>query len=219
MSLLGYFEYRVLKHGLLTKMSRECQNAVNRGQLSTAFTVLTSTRDRSSGIPESTHSDYSLSLHHRHMKNDTRRAARTSPGNDISEPGRRSTEEFEHSPNELEHNTDAFVGMQDIGALGGPESGAFGVNKDGSVIVGTSLTSGSTGSNHSFVWTSTSGMQDLKNILDASGVHTADNWVTLDALVGVSADGKVMTGYGLNPRSKAFPFGVWTPFRVVLPVP
>jgi probable HAF family extracellular repeat protein len=113
----------------------------------------------------------------------------------------------------------ASTGMRDIGTLGGPESGAFGVNKDGSVIVGTSLTSGSTGSNHCFVWTSTNGMQDLKTILDAAAVHTADNWVTLDALVGVSADGKVMTGYGLNPRSRAFPFGVWTPFRVVLPVP
>jgi probable HAF family extracellular repeat protein len=113
----------------------------------------------------------------------------------------------------------ASTGMQDIGTLGGPESAAFGVSKDGSVIVGTSLTSGSTGSNHCFVWTPTNGMQDLKTILDAAGVHTADNWVTLDSLVGVSADGKVMTGYGLNPRSKAFPFGVWTPFRVVLPVP
>ncbi len=113
----------------------------------------------------------------------------------------------------------ASTGMQDIGTLGGPESAAYAVNKDGSVIVGTSLTSGSTGSNHSFVWTSTNGMQDLKTILDAAGVHTADKWVTLDALVGVSTDGKVMTGYGLNPRSTAFPFGVWTPFRVVLPVP
>jgi probable HAF family extracellular repeat protein len=110
------------------------------------------------------------------------------------------------------------TGMQDIGTLGGPESAAYAVNKDGSVIVGTSLTSGSTGSNRSFVWTRTNGMQDLKTILDAAGVHTADNWVSLDALVGVSADGKVMTGYGLNPRSTAFPFGVWTPFRVVLPV-
>ena len=113
----------------------------------------------------------------------------------------------------------ASTGMQDIGTLGGPESAAFAVNKDGSVIVGTSLTSGSTGSNHSFVWTATNGMQDLKTILDAAGVHTTDKWVSLDALVGVSADGKVMTGYGLSPRSAAFPFGVWTPFRVVLPVP
>lgn len=113
----------------------------------------------------------------------------------------------------------ASTGMQDIGTLGGPESAAFAVNKDGSVLVGTSLTSGSTGSNHSFVWTAKTGMQDLKTILDAAGVHTADKWVSLDALAGVSADGTVMTGYGLNPRTTAFPFGVWTPFRVVLPVP
>jgi uncharacterized membrane protein len=66
--------------------------------------------------------------------------------------------------------------MQDIGTLGGPESAAYAVNKDGSVIAGTLLTSGSTGSNHSLVWTRTNGMQDLKTILDAAGVHTSDNW-------------------------------------------
>jgi uncharacterized membrane protein len=66
--------------------------------------------------------------------------------------------------------------MQDIGTLGGPESAAYAVNKDGSVIVGTLLTSGSTGSNHSLVWTRTNGMQELKTILDAAGVYTADNW-------------------------------------------
>ena len=113
----------------------------------------------------------------------------------------------------------ASTGMQDIGTLGGPESAAYAVNKDGSVIVGTSLTSGGSASNHGFIWTPSSGIQDLKTVLDAAGVHAADNWVSLYTLAGISADGKVMTGYGLNPRTKAFPFGVWTPFRVVLPVP
>jgi hypothetical protein len=46
--------------------------------------------------------------------------------------------------------------------------------------VGTSLTSGSTGSKHSFIWTAKTGMQDLKTVLQAAGVHTADKWVSLD---------------------------------------
>ncbi len=31
-------------------------------------------------------------------------------------------------------------------------------------------------------------------------------------------DGTVITGYGLSLPTKAFKFGVWTPFRVVLPL-
>ena len=113
----------------------------------------------------------------------------------------------------------AATGMQDIGTLGGPESAAFAVSKDGSVIVGTSLTNGSTGSNDCFIWTAKTGMQNLLSVLQAAGVHTADNWVTLTELNGVSTDGTVMVGYGQSPRTKAFPFGNWEPFRVVLPVP
>jgi probable HAF family extracellular repeat protein len=112
----------------------------------------------------------------------------------------------------------ASTGMVDIGTLGGPESAAFAVNKDGSVIVGTSLTSGSTASNHCFIWTTSRGMQDLLTVLQAHGVHTADKWVQLNSLVGISGDGAVMVGYGLSPRTTTFPFGQWTPFRVVLPV-
>jgi probable HAF family extracellular repeat protein len=113
----------------------------------------------------------------------------------------------------------ASTGMQDIGTLGGPESVAYSVNKDGTVIVGTSLTSGSTGSNHAFRWTATTGMQDLRSLLQAAGVHTADNWVSVDTASGVSADGTVIVGFGLNPRTAKSPFGVWTPFRAILPVP
>jgi len=107
----------------------------------------------------------------------------------------------------------------DLGTLGGPESAAFAVNKDGSVIVGSSLTSGSSGSNHIFRWTAKTGMEDVLTVLDSAGVHTADKWVQLNNLVGLSTDGTVMVGYGLSPKTKAFPFGQWTPFRIVLPLP
>ncbi len=113
----------------------------------------------------------------------------------------------------------ASTGMVDIGTLGGPESAAFAVNKDGTVIVGASLTSGSTGSSHCFVWTAKTGMQNLLTVLQAAGVKTANKWVDLNNLVGVSADGTVIVGYGLSPKTSQFPFGQWTPFRVVLPVP
>jgi probable HAF family extracellular repeat protein len=113
----------------------------------------------------------------------------------------------------------ASTGMQDIGTLGGPESAAFAVNSDGTVIVGTSLTSSESGSNDAFVWTATTGMRDLKTALQAAGVHTADKWVSLATVDGISANGTVIVGYGLNARTNAFPFGQWEPFRVVLPVP
>jgi uncharacterized membrane protein len=109
--------------------------------------------------------------------------------------------------------------MVDLGTLGGPESGAFAVNKDGSAIVGSSLTSSLSDSNHFFRWTAKTGMQDVLAVLDADGIHRADKWVQLSSLVGVSADGTVMAGYGLGPRTKALPFGQWTPFRIVLPFP
>jgi probable HAF family extracellular repeat protein len=113
----------------------------------------------------------------------------------------------------------ASTGMEDIGTLGGPESVAYAANHDGSVIVGTSLTSGLSDSNDAFIWTAKSGIQSLRGVLQAQGVHTADAWVQVTSAAGVSANGAVITGFGLSPRTKAFPFGVWTPFRVVLPVP
>ncbi len=113
----------------------------------------------------------------------------------------------------------ASTGMQDLGTLGGPESAAFGVSRDGAVIVGSSLTSGSSGSSAAFIWTPKTGMQSLLTALQAAAVHAADDWVTVDELVGVSADGTVMTGFGQSPRTQAFPFGNFEPFRVVLPAP
>lgn len=113
----------------------------------------------------------------------------------------------------------AATGMVDIGTLGGPESAAFGVSHDGSVIVGSSLVNGGSDSNHIFRWTAKTGMQDVVTVLDAAGVHNADKWVQLTNLVGVSADGTIMVGYGLSPKTSKFPFGQWTPFRVILPLP
>jgi probable HAF family extracellular repeat protein len=113
----------------------------------------------------------------------------------------------------------ASTGMVDIGTLGGPESAAYAVNQDGSVIVGTALSSELSDSNESFIWTASTGMQDLRTVLQSNGVHSADTWVTLESATGVSADGTVITGYGQSPRSGKFPFGVFTPYRAVVPTP
>ena len=43
--------------------------------------------------------------------------------------------------------------MRDMGTLGGPLSHAAEASRDGSVIIGWSLTSGSSASNHAFWWT------------------------------------------------------------------
>lgn len=111
------------------------------------------------------------------------------------------------------------TGMQDIGTLGGPESVAYAASQDGSVIVGTSLNSSLSDSNDAFIWTASTGMLSLRSVLDSDGVHSADNWVRVTSATGISADGTIITGFGLNPRSTQFPFGVNTPFRVVLPTP
>ena len=111
----------------------------------------------------------------------------------------------------------ASTGMTDLGTLGGPESVAYATNKDGSVVVGTSLTSSTSDSNDAFIWTAAGGMQSLRSVLDANGVHGADNWVQVTSATGISTNGVIITGFGLSPRSSAFPFGVWTPFAVVLP--
>jgi probable HAF family extracellular repeat protein len=101
----------------------------------------------------------------------------------------------------------AAAGMVDLGTLGGPESAAFAVNGDGSVIAGSSLTSGSTGSDHPFRWTAKTGMQDLTKLVNAP------QQLILQSAVGVSADGTVITGNGFNTKLGD------EPWRAVLPLP
>jgi len=95
--------------------------------------------------------------------------------------------------------------MVDLGTLGGPESAAFAVNGDGSVIVGSSLTSQSTGSDHAFRWTAKTGMQDVTKLVNAP------QRLIVQSAVGVSADGTVITGNGFNTK-----LGVDEPWRAVL---
>jgi probable HAF family extracellular repeat protein len=85
-------------------------------------------------------------------------------------------------------------GMQDLGALGGLVSSAFGVSADGAVVVGWA--SDSYGRTRPFRWTQAGGMQDLGTF----GGSTGDAWAA-------SADGSVVVGAAHNAQ------GQWRAFR------
>jgi autotransporter-associated beta strand protein/probable HAF family extracellular repeat protein len=90
------------------------------------------------------------------------------------------------------------TGMVAIGSLSGaifttPRA----LNADGSVIVGTS---GSGVNFQPFRWTQTTGMQSIRDTLIAGGYGPA-GW-TLQTANGVSADGTVIAGNGIDPDGK-----------------
>jgi len=94
-------------------------------------------------------------------------------------------------------------GMVGLGDLPGGDfrSYASGVSGDGSVVVGTSRTE-STGDHDTsaFLWNEQNGMQRLEDVLTNCGVDL-NGWILLSA-TDVSADGKTIVGYGLNPDGK-----------------
>jgi probable HAF family extracellular repeat protein len=89
------------------------------------------------------------------------------------------------------------TGMVSLGDLSGGQvsSEALGVSADGDVIVGIG-----TGDvvREAFVWEESQGMRRLFEVLVANGVTNLDGW-TLSAAWDVSADGRWVVGYGVNP--------------------
>jgi probable HAF family extracellular repeat protein len=106
----------------------------------------------------------------------------------------------------------AATGMRDIGTLGGPMAAAYNVSDNGSVVVGRALTSSNSASDRAFRWTPQKGMQNLQQALQNSGVTSVTGWILLGA-TGVSADGSVIVGEGINPAKQR------EAFRAVLPLP
>ncbi len=106
----------------------------------------------------------------------------------------------------------ASLGMRDMGTTVGPMSTAYDASADGLVIVGRSLITSSSGSERAFRWTSRRQVQDLRRELLDAGVRAVESWILISA-TGVSDDGTVVAGYGLNASRQ------WEPFRAVLPVP
>lgn len=102
----------------------------------------------------------------------------------------------------------SMVGLGDL--LGGEfNSRAEGVSGDGSVVVGYGVTNAGEAA---FIWDSIHGMRELKDVLsDELGLDLAD-W-NLTRATGISVDGAVIVGYGINASGE--PEG----FRAVLPEP
>ena len=110
----------------------------------------------------------------------------------------------------------ASTGMVDLGTLGGGNllSNATATSHDGSVVVGYSLTTTSSASDHAFVWTAKCGMQDLNTVLKSK---IPNGWI-LQSATDVSEDGTVITGWGISPPVPGSNFGQTEPWRAVLPV-
>ncbi|MGH7244989.1 MAG: PEP-CTERM sorting domain-containing protein [Phycisphaerales bacterium] len=96
--------------------------------------------------------------------------------------------------------TDA-TGMQDLGVLGDDlRSMAYGINNDGSAIVGTSS---SATSDRAFLWSSSLCIVDLNSYFSMLGVDLT-GWVLVEAR-GLSADGTAIAGYGrFNGEDRAW---------------
>jgi probable HAF family extracellular repeat protein len=102
------------------------------------------------------------------------------------------------------HNYEAFRwtqngGMVGLGFLSGHNSSnAMAVNADGSVVVGCSGLNGNC--DQAFLWTAVGGMKSVQALLTTQGVSTT-GW-TLTTARGVSADGLVIVGDGIDPNGR-----------------
>lgn len=76
-------------------------------------------------------------------------------------------------------------------------SHAFGIAWDGSVIVGEVALGSRQGG--AYYWTADDGVRLLADVLDEHGVIVPDGW-HLDRANAVSADGRTIVGYGVNPQ-------------------
>ena len=107
-----------------------------------------------------------------------------------------------------ESGIEAFVwsaenGMQGLGDLpsGGYDSHAFAVSGDGSTVVGR----GYSGDYYeAFVWNPQFGMRSIQTLLSAAGIDLT-GWQLQDVR-GISADGRTVAGWGLNPQGRTEAF-------------
>jgi uncharacterized membrane protein len=93
--------------------------------------------------------------------------------------------------------------MQALGDLpgGSVNSTALAVSADGAIIVGMGTIAGpipGSDAPEAMIWDADHGMRDLKDVLTAAGASSVSGW-TLQQATGVSADGTVIVGYGLDP--------------------
>jgi probable HAF family extracellular repeat protein len=87
-----------------------------------------------------------------------------------------------------------MIGLGDLpGGLFRSE--AEGVNGDGSIVVGFSLTGVGA---EAFIWDAGNGMRNLKTVLETDFSLDLTGWTLANAL-DISDDGRVIVGHGINP--------------------
>ncbi len=93
------------------------------------------------------------------------------------------------------------AGMIGLGDLAGGDysSQATGVSADGSIVVGNSA-DGTSIYDTAFIWDAGNGMRNLKTVLENEGLDLA-GW-QLQLTTGVSDDGTVISGWGVNPAGQ-----------------
>lgn len=91
------------------------------------------------------------------------------------------------------------AGLERLGVLDAGEAIAENANHDGSVIVG--IVGGLPGSSTAFIWDEVHGHRDLRDVLISDGglASKLEGW-TLREANGISSDGRVITGTGVNPE-------------------
>lgn len=91
--------------------------------------------------------------------------------------------------------------MAGLGFLPGHSNGqAEEVSADGSIVVGWTMpgTDHANNPKTAFIWTEAGGMRDLKGVLESDHGLDLTGW-TLTAAYGISHDGAVIVGAGVNP--------------------
>ncbi len=107
----------------------------------------------------------------------------------------------------------AQTGIIGLGSLPGSNyNSADAVSDDGTVIVGHSDIGFGTGQNIATIWISASGIRPLAQVLLEDYGLALNGWYLSEAR-GISADGTVITGYGINPS------GHYEAWRAIVPEP
>lgn len=94
---------------------------------------------------------------------------------------------------------------------GGPVSAARAANANGSVIVGGINDAGNPKVARAFRWTETHGIQTISSLLESAGIDL-NGWQLVEA-TGVSADGSVIVGNGVNPTGQLEAWRAFVPFQ------
>jgi len=90
---------------------------------------------------------------------------------------------------------EGMIGLGDLPG-GGFRSWARDVSANGSVVVGSGLTALG---QEAFIWVPLNSMRNLRDILESGHGLDLTGWA-LSAAEGISADGKTIVGWGVNPN-------------------